>query len=41
MGKYKWEKLGIPYTLADTEPATHEQIEPAIAAFRAAGLVAY
>jgi pyruvate formate lyase activating enzyme len=41
MGKYKWEKLGIPYSLAGVAPATREQVVPAIAAFRKKGLVAY
>jgi pyruvate formate lyase activating enzyme len=40
MGKYKWEKLGIPYTLPATEPPNHELVERTIAVFRAAGLKA-
>ena len=38
MGKFKYEKLGIPYALADTEPPTQEAVERACAVFRAAGL---
>jgi pyruvate formate lyase activating enzyme len=41
MGKFKYEKLGIPYALADTEPPTQEAVESACAVFRAAGLKAY
>lgn len=29
MGAYKWEKLGVPYTLADTSPPTGERLENA------------
>lgn len=29
MGKYKWEKLGIPYTLEGIEPPTPERVENA------------
>jgi pyruvate formate lyase activating enzyme len=38
MGKYKWERLGIEYELADTEPPTLEATAKAVAIFRAAGL---
>jgi pyruvate formate lyase activating enzyme len=38
MGRYKWKQLGIPYTLADTEPPTVEAVEGACAVFRNAGL---
>jgi pyruvate formate lyase activating enzyme len=38
MGHYKWEKLGIPYTLADTEPPSPETIAMAVDIFRTAGL---
>ena len=41
MGKYKWEKLNIPYTLASVEPPDMEQIDRAVAVFRAEGLTAY
>lgn len=29
LGAYKWEKLGIPYTLGDTEPPAAEQVKAA------------
>jgi pyruvate formate lyase activating enzyme len=38
MGRYKWEKLGIPYTLSGTEPPSQELVERAINIFRSAGL---
>jgi pyruvate formate lyase activating enzyme len=38
MGKYKWERLGIEYELAQTEPPTLEGVATAVAIFRAAGL---
>jgi pyruvate formate lyase activating enzyme len=41
MGKYKWQALGIPYQLADTEPPELETIEWACTVFRTAGLKAY
>jgi pyruvate formate lyase activating enzyme len=41
LGKYKWEKLGIPYTLADTTPPDNEDVERVCTVFRAAGLKAY
>ena len=41
MGRYKWEKLGLPYELADVQSPTSDEIERACAAFRAAGLKAY
>ena len=40
MGKFKYEKLGMPYALADTEPPTQEAVERACAVFRAEGLKA-
>ncbi len=40
MGKYKWRQLGIPYTLADSEPPTQALIERTVGAFLAAGLKA-
>jgi pyruvate formate lyase activating enzyme len=40
MGRYKWEKLGIPYTLADTEPPSPETVAGALEIFRTAGLKA-
>ena len=38
MGKYKWERLGLDYKLAATDPPTHEGVADAVAIFRAAGL---
>jgi len=38
MGKFKWERLGLRYTLADVEPPTAEATERACALWRAAGL---
>jgi pyruvate formate lyase activating enzyme len=38
MGKYKWERLGIDYELAATDPPTLEATARAVAIFRAAGL---
>jgi len=38
MGRYKWEKLGIEYTLSRTEPPSPEGVETAIGIFRDAGL---
>jgi pyruvate formate lyase activating enzyme len=41
LGKFKWEKLGIPYTLGDTQPPDNEAVERTCTVFRAAGLKAY
>lgn len=41
MGKYKWKRLGIPYTLEDVQPPTTEAVERACAMFRSEGLKAY
>jgi len=41
MGRYKWEQLGIKYTLQDVEPPTAELVERTLAIFRAEGLTAY
>ncbi|MCL6741874.1 pyruvate formate-lyase-activating protein [Sphingomonas sp. RB56-2] len=38
MGRYKWERLGIEYKLARTEPPTNEGVERAVSIFRSAGL---
>jgi pyruvate formate lyase activating enzyme len=40
MGKFKWKELGIPYTLANTDPPDQELVEKAVEVFKAAGLVA-
>jgi pyruvate formate lyase activating enzyme len=41
MGRYKWERLGLDYTLEQTEPPTAAQVDHALGIFRAAGLTAY
>jgi pyruvate formate lyase activating enzyme len=41
MGRYKWHRLGIEYTLEHVEPPSHEAVERACALFRDAGLKAY
>ncbi|HYJ51956.1 MAG TPA: pyruvate formate-lyase-activating protein [Allosphingosinicella sp.] len=38
LGQHKWERLGLDYSLAATEPPDNEAVERAIAIFRAAGL---
>jgi pyruvate formate lyase activating enzyme len=40
MGEYKWQQLGVPYTLSDVQPPTPEQINHALQIFRERGLVA-
>ena len=40
LGKYKWERLGLEYKLAATEPPSNELIAKAVAIFRNVGLVA-
>jgi pyruvate formate lyase activating enzyme len=41
MGKFKYERLGIPYALKDREPPSQELVERVLGAYRDAGLVAY
>ena len=41
MGKFKWEKLGLKYTLADAGPPSKELIESTCQVFRAQGLQAF
>jgi len=41
MGRYKWEKLGLDYTLEGTKAPSNELHEATCQAFRAAGLEAY
>jgi pyruvate formate lyase activating enzyme len=41
MGRYKWQQLGIPYTLEAVEPASNELVEKTCAVFRTAGLKTY
>jgi pyruvate formate lyase activating enzyme len=38
MGRYKWRRLGLEYTLPDTQSPTEEAIQQACAVWRAAGL---
>ena len=40
LGQYKWERLGLDYTLAETDPPSNEAIAKAIAIFSGAGLAA-
>ena len=40
LGRYKWQKLGIEYALAGTDPPTAGDVAQAVAIFRNAGLVA-
>ena len=40
MGQYKWERLGLNYQLAATDPPTREGVAKAVSIFREAGLVA-
>ncbi|MCJ8156974.1 pyruvate formate-lyase-activating protein [Sphingomonas sp. LaA6.9] len=40
MGRYKWDKLGIEYTLSTTEPPSKSEVSRAVEIFRAAGLKA-
>lgn len=41
MGRYKWERLGLQYTLNDVEPPSAELVERTCALFRDVGLTAY
>jgi pyruvate formate lyase activating enzyme len=38
LGRFKWERLGIPYSQSRTEPPSASQVAAAVATFRAAGL---
>lgn len=38
MGRYKWKRLGLDYTLANTEPPSQEVVAGAVGIFQAAGL---
>ena len=40
LGRYKWERLGLVYSLAQTEPPSTASVQRAIDIFRAAGLSA-
>jgi pyruvate formate lyase activating enzyme len=41
MGRFKWERLGLPYSLAGVEPPTPQATEQVCELFRREGLVAY
>ena len=41
MGRYKWEKLGLDYTLNDVRPPAPEVVERVCKQFQAVGLKAY
>ena len=41
MGRYKWHRLGIAYTLENVTPPELEPVKRACAVFRSAGLKAY
>jgi pyruvate formate lyase activating enzyme len=41
MGKYKWEKLRLAYTLNETKPPSMDVVERVCGIFRSAGLNAY
>ncbi|MEN9223991.1 MAG: pyruvate formate-lyase-activating protein [Thermostichus sp. HHBFW_bins_43] len=40
MGEYKWQQLGLPYTLTDVDPPTPEQVNHVLQLFRDQGLMA-
>lgn len=41
MGRYKWERLGMNYTLNDVRPPAPDLVKRVVEQFRAAGLIAY
>ncbi|HEY2752465.1 pyruvate formate-lyase-activating protein [Phenylobacterium sp.] len=41
MGRFKWEKLGLDYRMAKTEPPSQDMVAGAVEIFRSAGLQAY
>jgi len=41
MGRYKWEKLGIDYTLNDVQPPEPDLVRRVVGQFRSVGLTAY
>jgi pyruvate formate lyase activating enzyme len=41
MGRYKWHRLNLNYTLEDTEPPSDQLVQQTLAIFRAEGLRAY
>lgn len=38
MGEYKWEQLGLPYSLKDTPPASPELVQQTVEIFRDRGI---
>jgi pyruvate formate lyase activating enzyme len=38
LGRYKWQRLGLNYTMEDTQPPTADAVSRAVDVFRAAGL---
>jgi pyruvate formate lyase activating enzyme len=41
LGRYKWERLGMTYTLQNVSPPTNEVVQRVCEVFRAAGLKTY
>ena len=41
MGRYKWQRLGLPYALDDVQPPSMDAVQRAVGQFRDAGLTAY
>ena len=41
MGRYKWERLGLDYALAKTEPPDAQSVARAESIFRSAGLAVH
>lgn len=41
MGRFKWDRLGLDYTLRDAQPPSADAAERACRVFRSAGLTAY
>jgi pyruvate formate lyase activating enzyme len=41
MGRYKWEKLGLDYTLNETQPPSRQLVKRVCEQFRSAGLKAH
>jgi len=41
MGRFKWQQLGLEYSLQDVAPPSAESVGRALASFRAAGLTAH
>jgi pyruvate formate lyase activating enzyme len=41
LGQFKWQKLGMPYQLAHTEPPTADAVNEAVRLFKAEGVTAF